>query len=658
MTDQQKTKRQLMNLKKTKEDLLEAHKRLDQILDYLPDATLVIDAQGKVIAWNKAIEQMTGVGASDMLGKGNYEYALPFYGERRPILIDLVLQHSEEMEVKYTSVERKDTVMHGEAYVPVLKGGEVYLSVTAGILRDSKGSIAGAIESIRDITDRKKAEDKYKGIFDNAVMGIFQVTPEGKIISVNPAFARILGYDSPEDVLETITDIGRQIYVSHQDYKTLSIQIHKFGTVQGAEVELLRKDGHSVWVDVSGCSVCDGSGKTRYYEGTIQDVTKRRHLEYLLRQAQKMEAIGSLAGGIAHDFNNILASMIGFTEMANKETRENIRRKYHDRVLQSCDRAKHLVSQILSFSRQKEQEKYPVDIRFIIQEALTLLRATLPSTIEIRQEITDEQTTVLADPTQIHQIMMNLCTNAAYAMKEKGGFIDIHLSNLQITHSSMPPHPDLQIGSYIQLSIRDTGQGIDSTIQDKIFDPFFTTKKPNEGTGLGLSVVYGIVKSCGGAVDVQSSLGKGATFVIYLPSIHREAYQETTEEEDLDPRGNERILFIDDEESLVVLAQAFFQSKGYQITSTVSSIEALTLFQRTPEAFDLVITDMTMPEMTGADLARSFLTIRPNLPIILCTGYSDAIHLEKARKLNIRELVAKPVSMRDLGILVRRLLNR
>ncbi len=521
---------------RAEEDLRQAHRHLDEVIEHLPDATFVINAQGVVMAWNQAMEEMTGIPKAAMLGKGNYEYALPFYGERRPILIDLVLTSGPMTEAKYVRTERKEMILDGEAFVVTPQGDERYLYGRASALKDAQGNRVGAIESIRDMT-------------------------------------------------------------------------------------------------------------------------KQKRLEQQLRQAQKMEAIGTLAGGIAHDFNNILASLIGFTEMAVKEPREDVRRKYLDRVLEACGRAKNLTTQILSFSRKQEQAFKPFDVRFILKEAVSLMRATLPSTIEIRQIITQEDTKVLADPTQIHQIVINLCTNAAQAMREKGGILDIRLSNVEIFHPDLAPHPDLPLGFYVVLSVGDTGCGIDPAIKDKIFDPFFTTKGPGEGTGLGLSVVYGIVKQCGGAVDVRSAVGHGSVFSVYLPRVHAEMEAEKPRQDDIEPGGNERILFVDDEESLVALAKAFFESRGYRIAATMSSLEALKWFQDDPHRFDLVITDMTMPEMTGAELARTCLNIRGDIPIILCTGYSESINAAQAREWKIREFVLKPIELNDLARLVRRVLG-
>ncbi|HLZ18963.1 MAG TPA: PAS domain S-box protein, partial [Smithellaceae bacterium] len=407
--------RDITDYRQAEEELREAHTRLDEIIEYLPDATLVIDAQGKVIAWNKAIEDMTGVRAAEMIGRGNYEYALPFYGERRPILIDLVLRPRAEIEKKYVNIERTDTVMDGEAYMPALRGGEVYLYGRASVLKDSKGNVVGAIESIHDITARRKAEEKYRSIFENAVMGIFHSTLEGRIISANPAFARILGYDSPEEVIHTITDMALQIYVDPRRRSEFLHLMDTQGTLQEQEVRFYKKDKSIVLVLITGRAVRDGAGKLLYYEGTMQDITERKRLESQLRQAQKMEAIGTLAGGIAHDFNNILASIMGYTEMGLREESLDKRRNYLHQVLQACERAKNLVNQILSFSRQQEQERKPLDIRVVLKEALSLLRATLPTTINMKQHVAAQESTVLADPTQIHQIIMNLCTNAAHA---------------------------------------------------------------------------------------------------------------------------------------------------------------------------------------------------------------------------------------------------
>jgi len=627
--------------KRAEEALKQSKSELSSIIEFLPDAMLVIDREGMVIAWNKAMEQMSGIPATDMLGKGNYEYALAFYGERRPVLIDLVLKPQKEVESKYISIESGDNVLYGETYIPALKGEEIYLSVKASTLRDSTGNIIGAISSVRDITDRIKAEEKYRGIFENAVMGIFQISHEGRIISANPAFARILGHETSDEVIGAIT---RLLFVNLHDYEHLVRLIDEHGIIQGYETEFMRKDGKSVWIYVSVRSVRDGTGKLLYYEGTIQDITDRRRLESQLRQAQKMEAIGTLARGIAHDFNNILSAIMGFAELIQYQTKDQNISPYLKQILIACDRSRDLVKQILSFSRQREQEKKAISLTPIVKEVMKLLRSSIPSTIEIRQQYNTRCDTVLADSTQIHQILMNLCTNAVHAMQEREGILEVIVSHRELSSHERLYHPELRDGAYLQLSVSDTGKGIDSSIKDRIFDPFFTTKELGEGTGLGLSVVYGIVKDCGGAISVDSEVGKGTIFTVYLPLIIVDEMVHATQTSAM-PRGKGHILLVDDEEPIASLMHDFLTTLGYDVTVRLSSLDALEAFRANPKRFDLVVTDMTMPHMTGAILARELLKFRPKIPIILTTGFSEMINEEESRKIGIREFLLKPVSL-------------
>jgi PAS domain S-box-containing protein len=389
----------------------------------------------------------------------------------------------------------------------------------------------------------------------------------------------------------------------------------------------------------------------------IKDLEKESlRIQAQLQQAQKMEAIGTLAGGIAHDFNNILSAVIGYTEIVLGDVAEGTSQHRNlQEVLRAGNRARDLVNQILMFSRQTEKEFKPVQINQIVIETLKLLRASLPTTIRIEPKL-HSNSAVLADPTQIHQVMMNLCTNAAHAMREMGGLLKIELSDCVLDRSFVEQHPYLSAGAYIKLRVSDTGHGMEKKITHRIFDPFFTTKERGEGTGMGLAVVLGIVKNHGGTITVDSTIGEGSSFDVYLPVIEHEAGTGTRPKVIM-PTGTERILFIDDEKALAELGLQILERLGYRVTTRTSSIEALELFMAQPDKFDLIITDMTMPNMTGDDLAVKMMEIRPDIPVILCTGYSERISKGKAHQIGIKELVFKPIIMSEMALTVRKVLD-
>jgi PAS domain S-box-containing protein len=650
--------------KQAEEALKESQQQLSDIIDFLPDATFVIDGEGKVIAWNRAMQDMMGISAAAMLGKGGYEYALPFYGERRPILIDLVFDTSEAVEAKYSILEKKGAMLSAETYIADLRGSEAYLFCTASALYDSRGNIIGAIESIRNVTERKlmekaiaEAEAKYRDIFENSVTGIFQTSTEGRLLSVNATIAHILGYDSPEDMLNTLSNAG-QLYV-HPDRRSEMFRlIEEHGWVREFEVEYFRKDKSVIWVSLNIRAVRNSTGGIAYVEGTVRDITDGKFLRAQLEQAQKMEAIGTLAGGIAHDFNNILAPIIGYTELSLHMVSGDDRLSHNlEQVLLSANRAKDLVGQILTFSRKAKQERKPVQASLLLNETIKLLRSSLPSTIDIRQFLHPDavESTTTADSTQIHQVLMNLCTNAAHAMRAKGGTLSISLHNVKIGVKGGGGTPDMEPGPYLKLSVSDTGHGMDEAVRQRIFDPYYTTKGPDEGTGLGLAVVYGIVKSLSGAIAVSSKPGQGATFDVYLPRVKTIQANAAELLESL-PTGHGRVLVVDDEKSIVDMVKEMLETLGYEAVPRYSSTDALEAFRARPESFGLVITDMTMPHMTGIDLAREILTIRPNTPIILCTGFSDTVDENNIKLLGIKELLMKPVSMHDLAVAARKIL--
>ena len=384
----------------------------------------------------------------------------------------------------------------------------------------------------------------------------------------------------------------------------------------------------------------------------------KKKFESQLIQSQKMEAIGTLSGGIAHDFNNILGSILGYTELSILGVPEGSKLKKNlTEVFKAGKRAKTLIQQILAFSRKQELEQKPLQLKYIVKESLKLLRSTLPTDIEIKEDIAKDVGVVNADPTQMQQVIMNLCTNAGHAMQKEGGVLTVGLANVELDDIAAAQYVNINPGPYLRFSVSDTGDGITPDVKERIFEPYFTTKAPGAGTGLGLSVVHGIVKSHGGTITVYSEQGKGSTFHVYLPLIQEEAIKPEMDEQAPILTGNERILFIDDEPTLVEIGTLMLDRLGYKVTTRTSSIEALELFREKPNKFDLVITDMTMPKMTGDKLAQELMKIRPDIPIIICTGYSGRISEEKAIGMGIKALVMKPLMMRDIANTVRKVLD-
>jgi signal transduction histidine kinase/ActR/RegA family two-component response regulator len=379
------------------------------------------------------------------------------------------------------------------------------------------------------------------------------------------------------------------------------------------------------------------------------EMVERQRLTEELRQGQKMEAVGRLAGGVAHDFNNILAAIIGYTELATLNMPASSPAWHQlQEVLKACQRAKALVQQILTFSRRTEQAYTPVQLSPLVKEALALLRASLPSTIEIRQHIAPDVGAVLADPSQLHQVIINLCANAEYAMRQTGGVLDVRLEAVDVDAMLAAQHPTLRLGPHVRLTVRDTGQGISPEVVQRIYDPFFTTKAAGEGTGIGLSVVHGIVVNHGGTITVESQVGQGTTFTIYLPRIAWDMAVEGQADETV-PHGQGRLLFVDDEPALVRLGYSVLTQLGYDVTAYTSSAEALAAFQAAPQRFDLVITDYTMPQMTGDVLTCALRRLRPDIPIILETGFSQTIDAEQAAVLGINAFLLKPWTVRELA---------
>jgi PAS domain S-box-containing protein len=543
-------------------------------------------------------------------------------------------------------------------------GSTIWTENTLTFLRDEQMRPIGVLGVTRDISERKRAEaalkeseERYRMAIESGNDGVAIVEGD-RHIYVNQTFAEIFGYERSEEIVGK--PVSAMLHPDDRERVTRIIHHRQEGRPAPSRYEFkgLRKDGKEIHVEVSAIrTIYRGKSVSLSFH---RDVTQRKQLEAQLQQAQKMEAIGTLAGGIAHDFNNILAVIVGCSELALLNKPEDPRaNRLLKQILNAANRATDLVQQILIFSRQRAVEKRPLQVSLIAKEALKMLRASLPSTIRIEQNIAPDSGMALADPTQIHQVLMNLCTNAAHAMRDHGGVLEVSLSNMDIDSGHMDDYADISPGPYLRLSVSDTGHGMNREVLERIFDPYFTTKEPGEGTGLGLAVVHGIVQACGGAVRVRSEPGKGTNFEILLPRIDHPAALENTghRPEDL-PRGHERILFVDDEQVIVDVTKHMLEYLGYEVLATTSSIGAFRLFRDQPDRFDLVITDLTMPNMTGEMLAKEIMKVRQDIPIIVCTGFSERIAEAKAKALGVREYIAKPVVIHDLAKKVRESLNK
>lgn len=515
----------------------------------------------------------------------------------------------------------------------------------------------------REIEERKAATEELRlqsEITTRMAEGASLVRMDGIIVYTNPKFAEMFGYEPEEMIGKHASILHYPTSRSPEDTARKILEIlDKKGQWQG-EIQNIKKDGTPFWCYASVVAF-DHSRHGKVLVAVHNDITERKRaeeeknlLESRLMQAQKMEAIGALAGGIAHDFNNILSIILGYADLAREEAPPDTEyKKDIEQILLAADRAKELVKQILAFSRQTQVERMPMKIQPLLKESLKMLRSSIPTTISITESIDPVSGTVLADPTQIHQILMNLCTNAYHAMSDEGGALSVTLKTSFIEPNNPLPLPS---GEYIELIVSDTGCGIGPDVIGKIFDPYFTTKEIGQGTGMGLAIIHGIIKNYGGTITVESKLGQGSAFHVYFPVITEETLPQTKDSEDIFG-GQERILFIDDEAILAEMGKNMLEKLGYHVTVRRSSLEALQTFQNNPEAFDLVITDQTMPDMTGSDLSRRMLQIRPDIPIILYTGYSNLVDEDSAKAMGIKGFALKPLTKNAIAKLIRQVLS-
>jgi PAS domain S-box-containing protein len=511
-----------------------------------------------------------------------------------------------------------------------------------------------------EVLDRERSENFVKGILEGMEEGLLVVAPDLRILTANRAYALRVNRPIQEIVGQPCHKISHRCERPCDEERNRKCPVKQvLETGRSQEVTCQHASGgRRIEMLVKAHPMRNPQGVITSVILIINDLTEQRRLEDQLRQAQKMEAVGTLAGGIAHDFNNILAAIIGYTQLAWQELpEESTPRLDLEESLRAAERAKDLVKQILTFSRQADEEKTLLEVTPIIKEGLKLLRASLPATIEIRPRLAEDLGPVAADPTQIHQVLVNLCANAAQAMPNDSGVLEITLQQVEVASSTIGSVPDLQPGSYIKLSVKDDGSGMPPHVIKRIFDPYFTTKEKEKGTGLGLAVVHGIVKSHQGAIRVQSEPGQGSVFDVYLPIIKESLPELKPRAGQGLPAGRETILLIEDEVTLVRMIQRLLGNLGYQVVACPDSSEAVAIFTRDPDRFDLVLTDLTMPKMAGDELAARILQIRPAMPIILSTGYSERITPEKARELGISRLIYKPMELSDLAVVIRDVLD-
>ncbi|CCK79618.1 two component system sensor histidine kinase, hybrid [Desulfobacula toluolica Tol2] len=511
----------------------------------------------------------------------------------------------------------------------------------------------------RDVTELKKTEIALSQEKERLLVtlrsigdGVITTDTKGRITLINKIAEKLTGWTQVEAYERDIKDVFNIINVKtgQQCENTVEKVLKAKSVVEPSNyTNLIARDGTERMIANSGAPIFNINSEIIGVVLVFRDVTEKNKIETQLQQAQKMESIGTLAGGIAHDFNNILFPIVGHTEMLIEDFLEDS--PYRDslnEIYTAGLRARELVQQILAFSRQQKNEIKRIKIQPIFREALKMIRSTISTTIDINQNIDTECSAINADPIQIHQIIMNLAINAFHAMEDDGGTLTASLKEVELGEPDLI-NPDMKPGNYAHLVVADTGIGIDKDVKEKIFDPFFTTKKEGKGTGMGLSVVHGIVTSMGGAIQVYSKLGKGTQFNLYFPVEKNVSEDQKSQAEEPFRRGTEQILLVDDEESIIKMEKRMLERWGYHITPHTSSIEALETFRSTPDKFDLVITDMAMPAMPGNKLSAELIKIRPDIPILLCTGYSEKFSEEKVLSVGIKGFLFKPIMMKDLS---------
>ncbi|HPM75598.1 MAG TPA: PAS domain S-box protein [bacterium] len=618
--------------KRTEERLRESNKRLNDIIEFLPDATAVIDRDGRVIAWNKAMEEMTGIAKEDMLDKGDYEYAIPFYGKRRPVLLDLAIsvENASELE-QYDHLNTTGNILNSEVYAPSLFGGKgAYIFATASALRNESGEIVGAIESIRDITGRKTAEDALRSAHDQ-LLSLLNSLDDIIYVSDMDTYEILFMNKVARHVFKT-ANLGQLCYREFQGFDapcpfcTNDIIKRMNGQPYRWEYHNKQLDRHYVLID-RVIKWPDGRDVRFELATDVTDLRSaendRLKLEEQLQQAMKMEAIGRLAGGVAHDFNNLLTGITGYTELLLSTLNDNdpIHGTLQE-IKKAGDRAAALTSQLLAFSRKQIINPKIVDLNDLVSDSANMLKRLIGEDIELRFIKGEDLGRVKVDPHQLEQVLVNLAINARDAM-ENGGELTIETANVSIDREYAEQHVDAKVGEYVMISVSDNGNGMSPEVLAHLFEPFFTTKEKGKGTGLGLSMIYGIVKQNDGFITVYSEVDTGTVIKVYLPRVQGEIEAARPKFVDVLPRGNESILLVEDEETVRKLAKRILERHGYRVIAVENGEQALLLVEQATAPFDLLLTDVIMPGMNGRQLFEQLRAVQPGIRVLFMSGYTE-----------------------------------
>jgi PAS domain S-box-containing protein len=628
--------------KQAKEALRLSEKKYRTLFEKANDAIFVIDRQtGRYLDANQAAQQLSGRSRKELQQLSTQDIA-PEGAEEGLAMLTGIADLQDMGEVSYV---RPD----GTRRTALLSAIPLDERVCFGI--------------VRDISDRKRAEtalkeseDKFRSLLEESPLAISLIDNEGLYEYINPQFVDMFGY-TLEDV-PTGRDWFKRAFPD-RSYR------HKVRETWKSDQANRNFDQNSPRIFSVACK--DGRQKVILFRSVAmynqnqlvmyEDITARTQMERQLQQAQKMEAIGTLAGGIAHDFNNILFPMIGYAELLREDLAgDSTTRSRVDQILQSANRAKELVKQILSFSRPADQAIRPVRLQPIIAEVLKLLRSSIPTTIKIMQDLDHDCGVVVVDPTQIHQVVMNLATNAYHAMEQNGGTLEVSLKQVRYEPDPLK-HGGMTAGEYACLTIVDTGSGIDSAIIHKIFDPYFSTKTKSKGTGLGLAVVQGVVKSSGGDIRIDSQPDRGTEAKVYLPIFSSESEHAVAADEPKIQGGSENILVVDDEEIIAEMEKQMLERLGYRVAARTSSLDALEAVKIDPNRFDLVLTDMSMPGLSGLELTAAIRAVRPDMPVIIFSGFSNQLDEKKLKELDLQGYLTKPVDIKEITTTVRRVLD-